>query len=147
MTRYSILSNMASTWNFNIKMNNISISLILLSLIGSSLALSGKATTTRYCDDTKGACGCGAGMNNWQRTTFTAAPSYPIFGSGSWCGSGCGKCYRLTNEGFSPEGKGGPKGDSIEIMVTNFCPDFGWCQPHPNKYGYNYHFDLMDCHS
>ena len=112
-------------------------------------SLSGRATTTRYCDNSKGACGCGEGTDHWSRTTYTAAPSSGIFGSGSWCGSGCGRCFRLTSEGVAPSGQGtgGGKGQFIDIMVTNFCPDYGWCAPIPNKYGFDFHFDLMDCHS
>ena len=120
---------------------------ILTYLFVSTFSLSGKATTTRYCDNTKGACGCGEGMDHWQRTSFTAAASLMEFGPISWCGQGCGRCFRITSEGWSPEGTGGGKGDTIDIMVTNFCPDVGWCAPAPNKFGFMYHFDLMDCHN
>ena len=66
---------------------------ILSILLISSYTKTLRATTTNYCHNTKGACGCGEGMNHWQRNTFTAAGSSEIFGKGSWCGSGCGKCY------------------------------------------------------
>ena len=55
------------------------------------------------------------------------------------------KLLRLTSEGWSPEGTGGAKGDHIDVMITNFCPDWGWCAPVPNKHGFKYHFDLMNC--
>jgi hypothetical protein len=119
---------------------------ILVSLTITVLSLSGKATTTRYCDKDEGACGCGTGNNHWQRTTFTGAAMFSIFGTKSWCGSGCGKCFKLTSEGWSPDGSGDGKGRSIVVMITDFCPVGPWCKPLPNKYGFKYHFDLNDCH-
>lgn len=68
-----------------------------------------------------------------------------------WCGSGCGKCYRLTSTGVSSCetcGDGGEGGKSITVMVTNLCPFVGneqWC-PQPgqlNPHGYANHFDIM----
>ncbi|ORY71137.1 RlpA-like double-psi beta-barrel-protein domain-containing protein-containing protein [Pseudomassariella vexata] len=120
-------------------------------------ALSGKATTTRYYDGLEGACGCGtsSGMFSWQSGGsgfYTAAASQTLFGSGStWCGSGCGKCYKLTSTGSAPCsscGSGGASGQSIIVMVTNLCPNSGnaqWC-PNAgatNQYGFSYHFDIM----
>eukprot|EP01121_Diplochlamys_sp_Union-15-3_P008835 TRINITY_DN236_c0_g1_i1.p1 TRINITY_DN236_c0_g1~~TRINITY_DN236_c0_g1_i1.p1 ORF type:complete len:202 (-),score=35.54 TRINITY_DN236_c0_g1_i1:86-664(-) len=112
------------------------------------------ASTTRYWDDQMGACGCGTGNTDpfsWQWEEYTAAGSPPIFGSGSWCGSGCGKCYELTPTGYSPTGgNGAPNNNPITIMVTNLCPQAGneqWCtNSGVNNYGYSAHFDLMDFH-
>ncbi len=81
---------------------------------------------------------------------FTAAGSQALFGSGSWCGSGCGSCFRLTSSGSAPSGQGtgGASGQSIVVMVTNLCPNNGnaqWC-PNPgqsNAFGFQYHFDIM----
>lgn len=63
---------------------------------------------------------------------YTAAGSSSLFGSGTWCGSGCGKCYKLTSTGSAPSGQGtgGASGQSITVMVTNLCPYSGnerWC--------------------
>eukprot|EP01123_Difflugia_compressa_P014911 TRINITY_DN812_c0_g1_i1.p1 TRINITY_DN812_c0_g1~~TRINITY_DN812_c0_g1_i1.p1 ORF type:complete len:187 (+),score=35.83 TRINITY_DN812_c0_g1_i1:49-609(+) len=108
------------------------------------------ATTTRYWDGQKGACGCGSGSTcyDWQWQLFTGAASSSVFGGGTWCGSGCGSCYQLcpTCVGCSPGGGGAPSTTCITIMVTNLCPANGneqWCSV-PNQYGYGAHFDLMD---
>lgn len=87
-----------------------------------------------------GACGCGTGDNDpfsWQlgiaSGVYTAAGSQALFGSGTWCGSGCGTCYKLTSTGSSPCstcGSGGDAGESITVMITNLCPYNGnqqWC--------------------
>jgi len=110
------------------------------------------ASTTRYWDGQMGACGCGTGDTSpfaWQYTKLTAAGSPPIFGSGTWCGSGCGKCFQLTPTGVgaSPIGAGSPNTKSVVIKVTNLCPPDGnaqWCSYDVNSYGYDAHFDLMD---
>jgi hypothetical protein len=110
------------------------------------------ASTTRYWDGQMGACGCGTGNTNpfsWQWTKPTAAASAPIYGSGTWCGSGCGKCFKLTPTaiGASPEGTGAPALDSLVVKVTNLCPYAGneaWCAYDVNSHGYEAHFDLMD---
>jgi len=110
------------------------------------------ASTTRYWDGQMGACGCGTGNTDpfsWQWTQLTAAGSAPIFGSGTWCGSGCGKCYRLTPTavGASPDGTGATTTTSVIAKVTNLCPYTGneqWCAYDVNSYGYDAHFDLMD---
>jgi endoglucanase len=99
-----------------------------------------------------GACGCGTGNTDpfsWQWTQLTAAGSAPIYGSGTWCGSGCGKCYRLTPTavGASPDGTGATTTTSVIAKVTNLCPYTGneqWCAYDVNSYGYDAHFDLMD---
>jgi len=114
--------------------------------------LNGKpcASTTRYWDNTEGACGCGgtSGALGWVGSTYTAAASPPVFGSATWCGTGCGKCYKLTATGFSPQGKGAAAGASIIIMVTNLCPpgdpNSAWCSSGLNSFEYGAHFDLAD---
>lgn len=110
------------------------------------------ASTTRYWDGQMGACGCGTGDQSpfsWQWTLGTAAASAPIYGSGSWCGSGCGKCFKLTPTGVgaSPDGTGAPNLTPLVVKVTNLCPYGGneaWCAYDVNSYGYDAHFDLMD---
>ncbi len=136
---------------------------IILAAAGPVAALSGKATTTvspnlpfynrapaltvetprqRYYDGQKGACGCCPASGNsafsWQAGissgVYTAAASPAIFGgSSTWCGSGCGTCFKLTSTGSAPCsgcGTGGASGQSIIVMVTNLCPHAGneqWC--------------------
>ena len=83
---------------------------------------------------------------------YTAAASQAIFDSAgaSWCGAGCGICFKLTSTGKSPCvncGDGGVPGKSITVMITNLCPHNGnekWCPPPggKNQYGSSYHFDL-----
>jgi len=111
------------------------------------------ASTTRYWDDQMGACGCGNGSApfSWQYNDYTAAGSAPIFGSATWCGTGCGKCFKITPTGYSPTGGNACASNcatSIIIMVTNLCPEGGnaqWCPTTgTNSYGYGAHFDLMD---
>lgn len=87
-------------------------------LVSVPAVFAAQATTTNYHDGTLGACGCGATLNSY---TYTAAGSPSIFGSGTWCGSGCGKCYQLTSTGTAPSGQGtgGGAGHSIVVMVTN----------------------------
>jgi len=110
------------------------------------------ASTTRYWDGQMGACGCGTGNTDpfsWQWSKLTAAGSPPIFGAGTWCGSGCGKCFRLTPTavGTSPDGTGATTTASVVAKVTNLCPPGGneqWCSYDVNSFGYDAHFDLMD---
>jgi len=121
---------------------------------GYPLTYNGKpcASTTRYWDGQMGACGCGTGNTSpfsWQWTKPTAAASAPIYGSGTWCGSGCGKCYKLTPTaiGASPEGTGAPALTSLVVKITNLCPYGGnevWCAYDVNSFGYDAHFDIMD---
>jgi endoglucanase len=61
---------------------------------------------------------------------YAAAASQAIYDSGgkSWCGSGCGNCYKLTSTGKAPCsgcGSGGAADQSIIVMVTNLCPHSG----------------------
>jgi len=110
------------------------------------------ASTTRYWDGQKGACGCGSSDTNpfsWQWTKPTAAASAPIFGSATWCGTGCGKCFKLTPTaiGASAEGTGAPALTPLVVKVTNLCPYGGnevWCAYDINSFNYDAHFDLMD---
>jgi len=110
------------------------------------------ASTTRYWDGQMGACGCGTGNTSpfsWQWTKPTAAASAPIYGSGTWCGSGCGKCFKLTPTaiGASAEGTGAPALTPLVVKITNLCPYAGneaWCAYDVNSFGYEAHFDLMD---
>jgi len=121
---------------------------------GYPLMYNGKpcASTTRYWDGQMGACGCGTGNTSpfsWQWTKPTAAASAPIYGSGTWCGSGCGKCYKLTPTaiGASVEGTGAPALTPLVVKISNLCPYAGneaWCAYDVNSFGYEAHFDLMD---
>jgi len=129
--------------------------------VAISPVLSLTATTTRYYDGQKGACGCGpasgSSMFSWQlgisSGVYTAAGSQALYDSSrlSWCGPGCGKCYQLTSTGSCPCsscGSGGAAGQSIIVMVTNLCPNNGnaqWCPTvgGTNQYGYSYHFDII----
>ncbi|BFZ54077.1 hypothetical protein PYCC9005_001108 [Savitreella phatthalungensis] len=120
---------------------------------------SGTATTTRYFDHQKGACGCGGPgeiMAEWQKgyaekMVYTAAGSPALFGPGTWLGPGCGFCYELTAKAAvdgGSQGKGAATGTKITVMVTNLCPTNGneqWCPTPPakNKYGMSAHFDIM----
>ncbi|MDI1491565.1 MAG: hypothetical protein OHK93_002774 [Ramalina farinacea] len=127
----------------------------------SASSKKGYATTTHYYDGQEGACGCGTNgaLSPWQATPdssstlFTAAGSQSLFGgSGSWCGSGCGTCYKLTNANYiaaSGQGDCTGAGDSITVMITNLCPADGnqqWCGGQGgsgNQYGFGAHFDIM----
>jgi endoglucanase len=97
-------------------------------------------------------------MSPWQASPggtnlYTAASSQNLFdgpsSSSSWCGSGCGKCYQLTNAGaIAAAGQGDctGSGDTITVMVTNLCPANGnqqWCSQPENQYGFGAHFDIM----
>ena len=103
-----------------------------------------------------GACGC---QGSWQApgygTLMTAAGSGQIFGTSSYCGTGCGRCFQLTNTGnplkCGGQGVGGKKGDKIMVMITNLCPQQGneqWCTvpenlcKGPDGKGYGAHFDM-----
>lgn len=124
---------------------------------GYFITINGKtypcATTTRYWDGFKGACGCGAGENNgfaypFQYQVITAAASNSVFGTGEWCGESCGKCYAITPTGGFVDGQGTapPNLQTQVMMVTNLCPrqyNVQWCTS-PNQYGYMAHFDLND---
>lgn len=111
------------------------------------------ASTTRYYDTSKGACGCGAGAGSgtafsWQYQIMTAAVNGPLFGSGTWCGSGCGKCYAVTPTGGAIDGQGTAPSNlrTFVAMVTSLCDgqyNTQWCTS-PNQYGYATHFNLMD---
>lgn len=89
------------------------------------------ASTTRYNDQTKAACGCGNSdpvpKDWWTLTKFTAAldcknldPLHPLRG---WCPKGCGGCYKLCSTGGSMHGHL-PKADVCRVFkITNRCGD------------------------
>lgn len=103
------------------------------------------ASTTRYNDQTKAACGCGNSdpvpPDWWTLTKLTAAincinldPSHPSL---SWCPAGCGSCYKLCSTGGTTQGKP-TKPDVCRVFkVTNRCGDGydvdggrDWCSQH-----------------
>jgi len=104
--------------------------------------LNGKlcASTTRYNDQTKAACGCGPSepvpTNWWTLTKFTAAlntasldPENPLLG---WCPSGCGACYEICSTGGTTQGQPTTPGVCRIFKITNRCADgYGqypeWC--------------------
>ena len=93
------------------------------------------ASTTRYNDLTKGACGCGTDPNPksfWTKVKYTAAlnaknldPDHPDL---SWCPKHCGSCYRLCTTGGTTSGKETEAGKCIVVQVENRCGD-GYHQP------------------
>lgn len=114
------------------------------------------ATTTRYWDEQKGACGCGSGDTNpfsfqWEKKTAAASQVLYDPAGGNWCGSGCGTCYELIPTGdciYGDSGSCATQTAPITIMITNLCPFAGneaWCpNSGVNSHGYGAHFDLMD---
>mmetsp|Transcript_80687 Transcript_80687/g.248857 ORF Transcript_80687/g.248857 Transcript_80687/m.248857 type:complete len:336 (+) Transcript_80687:32-1039(+) len=91
------------------------------------------ASTTRYNDMTKGACGCGdqdpVPADFWTLTQFTAAlncknldPAQPML---SWCPAGCGACFELCSTGGTTSGKAGTTKAGVcrVFTVTNRCGD------------------------
>jgi len=93
------------------------------------------------------ACGCNLG-SSLGSNIYTAAGSQNLFGgSGSWCGTGCGNCYELTNAGSLPYANAGGcigAGDKITVVITDLCPANGnqqWCSV-PDSYGFPAHFDI-----
>ena len=132
------------------------------------------ASTTRYNDLTKGACGCGTepnGRDYWSKSMFTAAlnaknldPATPSLG---WCPHNCGQCFQLCSTGGATNSRGGQPESCIVVKVENRCGDgypgqdnwcrqtmsYDECQRNPsacrqrgatNNYGYSAHFDLQD---
>ena len=82
---------------------------------------------------------------------MTAAGSAQLFGSQTYCGTGCGRCFQLTNTGnplkCAGQGVGGNKGEKVMVMMTNLCPQQGneqWCTVPKNLCGdgYGAHFDF-----
>ena len=63
------------------------------------------ASTTRYADYHKGACGCGNANGDtqfgWNHDHYVTAPNQMFFDEGNkgWCGQRCGKCIELTTTG------------------------------------------------
>ncbi|CAL1539734.1 unnamed protein product [Lymnaea stagnalis] len=111
------------------------------------------ASTTRYDDGRRGACGCGPRNSDtpfgWNLADYVTAPSQNFFrGDNLWCGAACGSCVKLTpTGGFVPwEGRAPRNTNSVTFMVTNVCPVVGnwkWCSSR-NSYGYDVHFDLQN---
>jgi len=111
------------------------------------------ASTTKYTDTSKGACGCGTGDGvgtayTWQYQILIASVNTPLFGDGSWCGTGCGKCYAVTPTGGYVDGQGTAPSSlkTYVVMTTSYCDATytpTWCSS-PNSYGYAAHFNMMD---
>ncbi|ORY79843.1 RlpA-like double-psi beta-barrel-protein domain-containing protein-containing protein [Protomyces lactucae-debilis] len=125
-----------------------------------------QATTTLYKQPTGGACGC---FDNYEhRNGFKAqfgfsgihfaAGSASIFdpkGEHTWCGSGCGTCFRLKSTGHAACqtcGTGSARGLTITVVVYDLCPagtepnseQYHYCSPKgvSNSHGFKYHFDI-----
>lgn len=89
------------------------------------------ASTTRYNDQTKGACGCGPSdpvpADFWTMTQFTAALNCknldPVHPDLSWCPGGCGGCYELCTTGGTTQGKETEEGVCHVFKVSNRCGD------------------------
>lgn len=80
------------------------------------------ASTTRYNDLTKGACGCGTEPNPksfWTKSDYTAAANAMLMDANdpfiSWCPSSCGQCYRLCSTGGTTTGKTTKAGSCIVV--------------------------------
>merc|ERR1719334_634245 len=91
------------------------------------------ASTTRYTDLTRGACGCGQDPNPtsfWTKSSYTAAlncmyldPSNPTL---SWCPNHCGKCFKLCATGGTTSGalpSSSASSQCITVQITNRCGD------------------------
>ncbi|CAL1547149.1 unnamed protein product, partial [Lymnaea stagnalis] len=124
------------------------------------------ASTTRYDDGHRGACGCGPPNSDqpfaWNLNDLVTAPSQKYFDNGGdkqWCGGNCGKCVKLTPTGGFVPGLGqAPRDTNAHIfMVTNDCPindNREWCgqsgkpgTSKSNTHGYEIHFDLQNHNS
>ncbi|KAH3821256.1 endoglucanase-like [Dreissena polymorpha] len=129
---------------------------------GSPKMLNGKmcASTTRYADGNKGACGCGPSSGNnqfpWAKSAYLASANQALFDCDgkTWCGQACGKCVKLTTTGgfVSGQGAGTAAGQTKVFMIANLCPippigsNPNWCNQvgtnGVNQYGYGWHFSL-----
>ena len=88
------------------------------------------ASTTRYNDLTKGACGCGSEPNPkefWTKSGYTAAANAmlmdPYEPNNGWCPRNCGQCYRLCSTGGTTTGKPTTAGKCIVVQIENRCGD------------------------
>lgn len=89
------------------------------------------ASTTRYNDQTKGACGCGNSdpvpKDWWTKTSFTAALNAKNLGSSNphlaWCPSLCGGCFRLCSTGGTAQGQSTAAGVCRVFKIENRCGD------------------------
>merc|ERR1712080_31407 len=132
------------------------------------------ASTTRYFDLTKGACGCGTEPNPpdfWTKAKFAAAGNAMMIDddqpNNSWCCKNCGLCFRLCSTGGTTNGTPPPSaGECRVFQLENRCGDgypgtylcgqklSPWqCLANPaecaavgntNMFGYPAHFDLQD---
>lgn len=98
------------------------------------------ASTTRYNDQTRGACGCGlkdpVPLSWWTKTKYTAAMNCknldPFNPSIAWCGAECGGCYRLCTTGGTTNGGITAAGVCRVFKIDNRCGDgFDGDQRHP----------------
>jgi len=99
------------------------------------------ASTTRYNDQTKAACGCGTSdpvpPDWWTLTSFTAALNCKNLDSSdpllAWCPMGCGGCYKLCTTGGTTQGYPTVPDKCQVFKITNRCGDgYGkvggdWC--------------------
>ena len=95
------------------------------------------ASTTRYTDCTRAACGLGPlddgpadrCQKNWTFTSFTAAMNAKSLSQTdarqAWCpkDSKCGKCFRLCTTGGAINGKSSKAGECKVFKITNRCGD------------------------
>lgn len=89
------------------------------------------ASTTRYNDQTKAACGCGTSdpvpSDWWTLTAFTAALNCKNLDSSdpllAWCPTGCGGCYRLCTTGGTTQGYPTVPDKCHVFKITNRCGD------------------------
>lgn len=91
------------------------------------------ASTTRYTDLTRGACGCGTDSNTknfWTKSTYTAALNCMYLDetnpTNSWCPKNCGKCFNLCATGGTTSGKipsSSSSSQCITVQITNRCGD------------------------
>jgi len=88
------------------------------------------ASTTRYNDMTKGACGCGGEPNPpdfWTKAKYTSAGNAMMMGPTdpyqSWCPTNCGRCFELCSTGGTINGEETVPGVCITTMLENRCGD------------------------
>lgn len=109
------------------------------------------ASTTRYFDQTKGACGCGPSdpppADWWTFTGYTAAvncknldPESPLQ---AWCPSQCGGCYRICSTGGKVQGQAADPDVCRVFKVTNRCGDGFDGQGYP--YWCSNHMSWQEC--
>ena len=139
--------------------------------LASTTTYGGEGDGDDYLNNNKdSSCGCNVLNQDADvlSTYYNAATNDRLYGINSistprsdWnCGSGCGKCYRLTTTGRRSDNPSGSwnssdmpvKGQTIDVVTTNFCPytdNTTWCASVSNEVGptdtkYKYHFDLQN---